>query len=215
MHVHHKISFYWSEAFLLSKFFLWSLFIINFLGTLYGYQWYWNQMTSTIATYPDGFIIFVPDSPTASLFFSMAILYLIVTHSSQLSLSRVHRSIRGFIEAFAVVTSFKYGIWAVSMIVAGSLQGDALQWQDWMLMTSHMGMAIEVLIFARFFTYRMTSIVVVAAWTLLNDYMDYGVGLFPWLPQVLMTHLHEIACFTVGLSVISIYIAYSNVKLNR
>ena len=41
------------------------LLIINFFGTVYGYYWYLPQLTNT----PAKFLIFVPDSPTATLFF--------------------------------------------------------------------------------------------------------------------------------------------------
>lgn len=41
------------------------LLIINLLGTLYGYYWYKWQLVQT----PLHFLPFVPDSPTASLFF--------------------------------------------------------------------------------------------------------------------------------------------------
>lgn len=45
--------------------FLWLLLIINTFGTIYGYIWYQYQLIET----PPIFIPFVPDSPTASLFF--------------------------------------------------------------------------------------------------------------------------------------------------
>ena len=41
------------------------LLIINFFGTIYGYYWYKWQLAVTEPI----FYIFVPDSPTASLFF--------------------------------------------------------------------------------------------------------------------------------------------------
>jgi len=50
--------------------FLTLLFLINLLGTIYGYIWYGSQLSRTEPI----FLIFVPDSPTASLFFSIAVL---------------------------------------------------------------------------------------------------------------------------------------------
>lgn len=41
------------------------LLLVNVPGTIYGYVWYWNQLKAT----PWYFTPFVPDSPTASLFF--------------------------------------------------------------------------------------------------------------------------------------------------
>ena len=60
--------------------------------------------------------------------------------------------IRPLIEALAVVTSLKYGLWAVTMIAAGAAQGDQLQWEHYMLIVSHLGMAVEGLLFVRFMT---------------------------------------------------------------
>jgi len=186
---------------------LWSLFWINFLGTVYGYQWYWRQMTYTVDTMSAAFIPFVPDSPTASLFFTLTIVYLLIDSYRG---NRVpERSwLRGFIEAFAVITSFKYGIWAVVMIWAGAYQGSEIVWQDWMLTISHLGMAAEALLYLRLYTYRIWPIAVVAGWTLLNDYMDYVYGVFPWLPDPLMDDLSTVAAFTVELSFVSIAVAW-------
>ena len=43
---------------------LWLILLCNILGTLYGYIWYGGQLSVTDWQYK----IFVPDSPTASLF---------------------------------------------------------------------------------------------------------------------------------------------------
>jgi uncharacterized membrane protein YpjA len=43
---------------------LWFLLCVNLFGTIYGYLWYGYQLKET----PFQFLLFVPDSPTASLF---------------------------------------------------------------------------------------------------------------------------------------------------
>ncbi|NOU97530.1 DUF1405 domain-containing protein [Paenibacillus sp. LMG 31456] len=204
---------YFSKAFLSSRFMLWSLFWINLLGTIYGYQWYWKQMTFTAETMSSAYLPFVPDSPTASLFFTGAIGFLLVDSYRKQSAQPSNGWIRGIVEAFAVITSFKYGIWAVSMIWAGVYQGDSLNWQDWMLTISHLGMAAEALLYLRLYTYRSMSILVVAAWTFLNDYMDYGYGVYPWLPESLEDDLYAVAAFTVELSFVSVIVAYVMMKI--
>jgi uncharacterized membrane protein YpjA len=146
----------------------------------------------------------VPDSPTASLFFTLALMYLL----------RWGEGARGggarrVVEAFAVVTSVKYGVWAVWMIVTGYVQGDAAQWQEFMLIASHLGMAAEALLYARFFTYGWPALAAVAVWTLLNDAIDYGIGTFPWLPRELYDDLGWIAVFTVALSLASLAAAWA------
>lgn len=203
-----SVSYFWSKDFLLSKKMLWAFFISNLLGTVYGYEWYWAQMVDTIANYPVWYVFFVPDSPTASLFFTLSIGFLLIDRSLDRQPSKLYRAIRGFVEAFALITSFKYGIWAVAMIWTGAWQGVPVGWDGWMLTGSHLAMAVEALLFVRWNTYKLTAILLVAVWTFWNDFMDYERGVFPRLPEVLVdNYLSNIEWFTVGLSVTGILIA--------
>ena len=78
---------------------LWPLALINLAGTLYGYYWYEPQLAmSKWYYYP-----FIPDSPTASLFFTIILFLWIFNRRSRL------------FEALAFVTLIKYGVWAVVM----------------------------------------------------------------------------------------------------
>jgi uncharacterized membrane protein YpjA len=207
-----SLSLFWSRSFLTSRIILWTLFIINLAGTIYGYEWYWGQMEVTLSEKPIWYVIFVPDSPTASLFFTLSLLYMLRDKANKNPLSKVNAAVRAFVEAFALITSFKYGIWAVTMIAVGAAQGDPVAWQDGMLTVSHLGMAAEALLFARFYTYRIPAIFLVAIWTFWNDFMDYQRGIFPWLPDKLMDNLDIIEWFTVGLSVMGILIALFMMK---
>ncbi|OCT12686.1 hypothetical protein A8709_33305 [Paenibacillus pectinilyticus] len=202
-----SVSYFWSRDFLLSKTMLWLLLICNALGTIYGYEWYWGQMVDTIAENPVWYVIFVPDSPTASLFFTLSVGYLLMDSSSSRNSSKLYRAIRGFIEAFALITSVKYGVWAVTMIWAGAWQGVPVGWDGWMLTSSHLAMAVEALLFVRWFSFRIPAIVLVAIWTFWNDYMDYEKGVFPRLPLELHPYLGTIQFFTVCLSIIGIWIS--------
>lgn len=202
-----SVSYFWSKDFLLSKKMLWAFFISNLLGTVYGYEWYWAQMVDTIANYPVWYVYFVPDSPTASLFFTLSIGFLLMDRSLNRQPNKLYRAIRGFVEAFALITSFKYGIWAVAMIWTGAWQGVPVGWDGWMLTGSHLAMAVEALLFVRWYRYRLTSIIIVAIWTFWNDFMDYERGIFPRLPRELDDNLLTIEWFTVGLSMTGILIA--------
>lgn len=194
-----RLSLLWSREFLTSRFILWALFVSNLLGTIYGYIWYGAQLQETWANYPRWLIPFVPDSPTASLFFTIALLFLMFPDL----LSKYHR-MRTIFEALAVVTSVKYGIWAVSIIFAGAYQGDPLVWQDWMLVASHLAMAAEALLFVRFFKYGTITLLIAGAWTFLNDFIDYSYGVYPWLPQALWDDVGAVMIFTVALTSFSI-----------
>lgn len=202
-----SVSYFWSKDFLLSKKMLWAFFISNFLGTVYGFEWYWAQMVDTIANYPVWYVYFVPDSPTASLFFTLSIGFLLMDRSLDRQPNKLYRAIRGFVEAFALITSFKYGIWAVAMIWTGAWQGVPVGWDGWMLTGSHLAMAVEALLFVRWYRYRLTAIIIVAIWTFWNDFMDYERGIFPRLPRELDDNLLTIEWFTVGLSMTGILIA--------
>lgn len=181
---------------------IWLLFIVNLLGTIYGYIWYGNQLEFTAANFPLWLLPFVPDSPTASLFFTLALLLMLFPPKSYTG-----NNVRELIEALAVVTSVKYGIWAVSMIFAGGYQGDILVWKDWMLVVSHLGMAVEALIYARFFSFRK-MIPLALFWTLANDMLDYSYGIYPWLPSVLNDDVTQVQYFTMALTVFSVIVAW-------
>ncbi|WP_235857359.1 DUF1405 domain-containing protein [Paenibacillus albiflavus] len=203
------ISFLWSKHLYMHRSMLWLLFFINLGGTVYGYMWYWQQLLNTAAEKPLWYLPFVPDSPTASLFFTLSIGWLLIDSLRNKDLLNRQQSswMRGFVEAFALITSFKYGIWAVTMIVAADLLGTPMVWQDWMLIISHLGMAVEVLLYLRLYRFGLGAIAAVAVWALWNDYMDYEQGTFPYLSNVLLNHLDIIQIFTIGLSVVGILIA--------
>ncbi|WP_379129258.1 DUF1405 domain-containing protein [Paenibacillus sp. sgz500958] len=199
----------WSEIILKQRAVLWLLFVINFLGTIYGYIWYGNQLEFTAANYPLWLLPLVPDSPTASLFFTVALLMMLYPPKSITGYT-----VRGVIEALAVITSVKYGVWAVSMIAAGGYQGDFVSWKDWMLIISHTGMAVEALLFARFFSCRK-MLPLALLWTLFNDTVDYSYGVYPWLPSVLEDDVTSVQLFTFTLTLCSAAAAWLTVKRKK
>ena len=199
-----SFSWFFSRAFLTDRRLLWLLFVCNGLGTAYGYVWYGEQLRWTLDHHPAWRIVFVPDSPTASLFFTIWLLLLLVRPDGS---GRAYRIFRIAVEALAVLTLVKYGIWAVVMNAAQGLQGDPLDWQNWMLIASHAAMAVEGLLYVRFMRFGKIAALLALGWMLLNDAMDYGVGIHPWLPRVLDDDLTVIAAFTFALSVLSYFLA--------
>ncbi|MCH1624730.1 DUF1405 domain-containing protein [Ferdinandcohnia quinoae] len=169
---------------------LWTLLIINVPGTIYGYIWYESQLKIT----PAKFLVFVPDSPTASLFFCIVLVGFLLKKNWPL------------IEALAIVTLFKYGIWAVVMNILTYFTGD-LTPVGYMLIFSHLGMAIQGLLYAPYYRIKPIHLVLVAVWTLHNDVIDY---VFQMLPRYSMLdqYIPQIGYFTFWLSVTSILIAY-------
>ena len=193
---------WFSRLFWQSRPILWMLFAINVAGTIYGYIWYGDQLAFTYRHLPHWYIPFVPDSPTSSLFFTLSLALLLFDRKGRASQS----SVGGLVAAFGAVTSFKYGVWAVTMIFVGGYQGDVLEWQDWMLVVSQLGMAVEALVYVGYFRIRPWAYVAVAGWILANDYMDYVKGVYPWLPEQLLDDLDAIGAFTLALSGMSLAI---------
>lgn len=167
------------------------LLLINIIGTIWGYIWYGWQLADT----PTKFLIFVPDSPTASLFFVFVLFAFLLRRNWPL------------IEALAIVTLFKYGIWAVVMnVLVLKVQG-YLPLDGYMLIASHFAMAVEGLLFASYYRIKAWHLVIAAIWTLHNDVIDYVFGMMPRY-NMLHDFTAQIGYFTFWLSIASIFITY-------
>lgn len=151
---------------------LWIVGLINLAGTLYGYYWYEPQLaTSKWYYYP-----FIPDSPTASLFFTIIVFLWIYGRRSRL------------FEALAFVTLIKYGVWAVVMnaLMLNQLgtSNSYLTAMALMLMVSHGAMAFQALLYSPLMTFRPKELVLVAIWVIHNDVVDYVLGQWPRYPAL-------------------------------
>ena len=189
----------WIYSLLASRQILLALFLVNFLGTIYGYIWYGGQLAET----PSVFKLFVPDSPTASLFFVFVLLaFLLKTNW-------------GLMESLAIITLFKYGVWAVIMNILTLITTGHLPWEGYMLMASHLGMAIQGMLFAPFYRIKPWHFIVAAIWTIHNEMIDY---IFDMMPRYgdLMQFQDSIGYFTFWLSILSIWVGwYFGYRKNR
>lgn len=173
------------------KSFLWILLFVNILGTVYGYDWYKGQL---IITEPK-FWIFVPDSPTASLFFCFAVFGWLIGRNFKL------------MEALALITLVKYGLWAVVMNLLTLVETGSIGFVGWMLIGSHFAMALQAVLYIRFYRFKFGHIVIAAIWTLHNDVIDYVFGQMPIYGK-LMKYMDQIGYFTFWLSIACIALAY-------
>ncbi|WP_459501513.1 lipoprotein heptaprenylglyceryl N-acetyltransferase LhaT [Bacillus sp. C1] len=167
------------------------LLIINILGTIYGFMWYGDQLMETSLI----FWPFVPDSPIASFFFVFVLLAFLLNKNW------------GLLEALAIVSLMKYGIWAV--VVNGIMfmvQGD-LGFIGYMLVFSHFAMVVQGLLYAPFYRIKKWHFIVAGIWTLHNDVIDY---LFWQMPRYGIMHLfvEQIGYFTFWLSIVVLAITY-------
>lgn len=181
----------WIYEIIKQKNFLYLMLFINIFGTIYGYIWYGYQLRET----PIYFLPFVPDSPTASLFFVFVLIAFLLK-----------KNVRLF-EALALITLFKYGIWAVFMNLFVFIETGSLSLAGWLLIFSHLGMAIQGLLYAPFYRFNTIHIVIAGLWTVHNEIIDYVFGMMPRY-SVLSQYMAPIGYFTFWLSVVSIFLAY-------
>ncbi|WP_277585426.1 DUF1405 domain-containing protein [Psychrobacillus antarcticus] len=175
---------------LFNKTFMWLLFIVNLLGTVYGFYWYKGQLSQTEAK----FLLFVPDSPTASLFFTIALFAWLLKKNWKL------------IEALALITLVKYGLWAVVMNVWTYVENDYLGWMGWMLVASHFAMAVQAVLYIPYYRFTWIHILIAAIWTLHNDVVDYVFDQMPTY-RSLNKYADQIGYFTFWLSIACIALA--------
>lgn len=175
---------------LFNKTFMWLLFIVNLVGTIYGYIWYEGQLSQTETK----FLLFVPDSPTASLFFTIALFAWLLKKNWKL------------IEALALITLVKYGLWAVVMNVWTYVENDYLGWMGWMLVASHFAMAVQAILYIPNYRFTWIHIFIAAIWTLHNDVIDYVFDQMPTY-RSLYEYADQIGYFTFWLSIACITLA--------
>lgn len=178
------------QSLLADRRFLMFLLAVNVAGTVYGYYWYKSQLLDT----PPLFMAFVPDSPTASLFFVFVLIAFLKGKNWPL------------FEALAVITLIKYGIWAVVMNILTLNVIGYLPWQGYMLIASHGAMAVQAVLYASFYKMSLWHVLVAALWTLHNDVIDYVFFHYPKYPG-LEAYVKEIGYFTFWLSIFSIIVA--------
>jgi uncharacterized membrane protein YpjA len=185
--------------FLTNKSFLWLLLLVNLFGTIYGYIWYMPQLEITKIY----FLPFVPDSPTASLFFCFVLIAFLLGKNWPI------------FEVLAIITLFKYGIWAVVMNILTLIVTGYLPWEGYMLIASHLAMAIQGILYAPFYRVKWWHIIIAAIWTLHNDIIDYVFMQYPIYSQ-LSLYISEIGYFTYWLSILSIFLAFVfSIKVKR
>lgn len=180
---------------LLYKPFIILLFIFNFFGTIYGYYWYESQFKVT----PTIFLPFVPDSPTATLFFTIFLFFLLFNRSLP------------YIEALAVTSLIKYGIWAVVMNFFTLYIEGELAWQGYMLIVSHALMAVQGILYLPIYRIQLKHLALAGVVLLHNEIIDYVFGMMP-IYSSLTNYMQEIGYFTFWLSIATLFFVYHGLK---
>jgi uncharacterized membrane protein YpjA len=149
----------------------WALLVINFLGSLYGFYWYWPQLSQT----PPARWFIVPDSPGATFLFAIWL---------GLLLAGVDWRSPGMqlLGAVAFVSNMKYGLWTATVLPqAGMKYGWEFDFVH--LSLSHLGMWVQGFLFARHYRPGPAAAVVALAWMVVQDTVDYRLWMtHPTLP---------------------------------
>jgi uncharacterized membrane protein YpjA len=166
-------------SFLTSRKMLTLLIVINLSGAIYGFYWYWGQLSAT----PVKFWPVVPDSPTAVVLFSV-FLFLLLKHGLSRSIKNeqpMNGIISDYISPLAIAWVVKYGVWAVIINISYYLIAGEYSFENFHLTLSHAGMALEGFVFFRVLRLTLGQALVTTALMSLSDYFDYALKLYPYL----------------------------------
>ncbi|WP_297198742.1 DUF1405 domain-containing protein [Thermanaeromonas sp.] len=170
------------------------------MGSLYGYYWYHEQLLAT----PLVWWIFTPDSPLSTSFFTLTLTLLLLDtregkrtktckrcgerrpeglpiSTSYLGRSYLSRKTQEILGVLACATLIKYGLWAVVVIGDYWIKRGPVQPVETLLFLSHLGMVAQGYLFLRHWPFYFGQGVLVGAWLILNDYVDYALGWHPYL----------------------------------
>ena len=173
------------------KSFMWLLFIVNLLGTIYGYYWY--EVT-------------VVHNRTKISIYLYRIVQLQVYFSQLHYLAWLLKKNWKLIEALALITLVKYGLWAVVMNIWTYVE-TGLYWLDGVdVVASHFAMAVQAILYIPFYRFTWIHIVIAAIWTLHNDVIDYVFDQMP-MYRSLNKYADQIGYFTFWLSIACISLA--------
>jgi uncharacterized membrane protein YpjA len=159
----------------------WVLALINLGGFGFGIWWYWGQIAAT----PWWLLPLVPDSPLSTLLFGVLLLFLLQGRRAPV------------LAGLAYVNMVKYGLWTPFIIGGGVVLWGRVAFDDVHLTLSHLGMAIEALVYARYFPVPWPYLLAGAGWNLVNDCADYFGGLYPLLPHPALTSPARTAAFVL------------------
>lgn len=175
------------------------LIVVNLGGSLYGFNWYREQLQAT----PLRYWPVVPDSPLSTLLFS-------------LFLTAVYFGRRyPWLEALSGLAMIKYGLWTPLVIGQHWWVHRVVEFEDLHLFLSHLGMAVEAMLFLRFYRPGLLSGLPAVGWLVFNDYMDYFRGFHPSLPAPELVEVVKI--FSIAITGLSglLYLALRRVPQER
>lgn len=173
--------------------FFWFVLVVNLLGALYGFIFYYGEQLSKT---PLHLLVFVPDCPLYAALFALAMVLLWMKKKF------------GLFYFITSVGMMKYGIWTMSILLAFNnyFFAPATAMLFAILFVAHLCAVLESLALVGKVKIQKYFIFIGLAWFLLNDVVDYVVGTHPILPTPNYTPVFLLSIFLSISSVIVLYV---------
>ncbi|MFB6192896.1 MAG: DUF1405 domain-containing protein [Candidatus Nanohaloarchaea archaeon] len=166
---------------------------VNLLGTVFGFYYYTDQLSANpVFLWP-----FIPDSPIATLLISISLILFLKEKPSEV------------VDSLAFIGNLKYGLWTVFVLIYYSnifYTGNPLPMYLFMLL-SHIGMALQAFLILKYSDPGLRTLAVAGSWFLLNDLVDYTLGIHTRL-YTSDTGPAMVAAFLLSFFSIALYLFY-------
>ena len=143
-----------------NKLFLLFLALVNFAVGAFSFSYYLPQLSqSNLLVW-----IFIADCPIYAVLFGINLLLLVLDRPNS------------FLSFITIVGNFKYGLWTIFVMF---LSGAAFSYPVFIL--SHVLFIMETLVLFDLFVFRVKHVLFATVWFVFNDFLDYALGLHPWI----------------------------------
>ncbi|MFB6113508.1 MAG: DUF1405 domain-containing protein [Halodesulfurarchaeum sp.] len=177
-----------------------SLIVANFLAVLVGVDFYVKSMPKVYAfLWP-----FFTDSPGATFLMLLSLVSLVPNLGNRLEAATQNRPL-AYLHTLAFVWLLKYGLWTVVALNLGFSAYFPDLWAYWGILLTHLGLVAEAFLIPHYGRTTTDALVFALSALLLDDVLDYGLGLHPALrydPGVVLP------AATVILSLLSVGLAH-------
>lgn len=137
----------------------WPIAIINLLGTVFGFWYYWPQLERTaIVMWP-----IVPVSPLATMYMGLSLIAWRLGYRAE------------WLHALAFFGCLKYGLWTPFVQVLLNGPAGIELWLYQFLIWSHFAMAVQAFLIHRYANFPVWAVGFATGWYVLNDLLDYFV----------------------------------------